>query len=85
MDVPFNSREMIVSQSVILSKPLINLELQVMDTKQYITAEEAASLLSMSVNAFRILVYRYGNKIEKRRLGKRRVYFLKSSVLALLQ
>ncbi len=56
-----------------------------MNTKEFITAEEAASLLSMSVNAFRILVYRYGSKIEKRRLGKRRVYFLKSSVMALLQ
>jgi predicted DNA-binding transcriptional regulator AlpA len=58
---------------------------EVVNTKEFITAEEAASLLSMSVNAFRILVYRYGNKIEKRRLGKRRVYFLKSSVMALLQ
>lgn len=56
-----------------------------MDTKEFITAEEAASLLSMSVNAFRIFVHRNRNKIEKRKLGKRRVLFSRSSVLAVLQ
>ena len=56
-----------------------------MGTNEFITAEEAANLLSMSVNAFRILVHRYGEKIEKRRLGKRRVYFSKASVLSLLR
>jgi hypothetical protein len=56
-----------------------------MDTKEFITAEEAASLLSMSVNAFRIFVHRYGNKIEKRKLGKRRILFRRSSVLEVLQ
>lgn len=61
------------------------MELLVMDTKEFITAEEAASLLSMSVNAFRIFVHRYGTKIEKRKLGKRRVLFRRSSVLAVLQ
>lgn len=85
MDMPFNSHITIISFRVVLSKALIVLELLVMDTKEFITAEEAASLLSMSVNAFRILVYRYGNKVERRRLGKRRVYFSKASVLALLQ
>jgi hypothetical protein len=56
-----------------------------MDTKEFITAEEAAEMLSMSVNAFRILVHRYGSKIKKVRLGKRKTYFLRASVLALLQ
>ena len=56
-----------------------------MDTKEFITAEEAASMLSMSVNAFRIFVHRYGGKIKKVRLGKRKTYFLRSSLLALLQ
>jgi hypothetical protein len=85
MDVPFNSLIKIISFRVILSKALTVLELLVMDTKEFITAEQAASLLSISVNAFRILVYRYGSKIEKRKLGKRRVYFSRASVLALLQ
>lgn len=56
-----------------------------MSTKEFITAEEAALLLSMSVNAFRIFVHRYGSKIEKRKLGRRRVLFNRSSVLAALQ
>jgi hypothetical protein len=56
-----------------------------MDTKEFITAEEAASLLSMSVNAFRIFLHRYGNKIERRKLGRRRVLFSRSSVLSVLQ
>lgn len=56
-----------------------------MDTKELLTAEEAASMLSMSVNAFRIFVYRYGSKIKKVKLGKRKTYFLRSSLLALLQ
>jgi hypothetical protein len=56
-----------------------------MDSNEFVTAEEAASLLSMSVNAFRIHIHRYGNRVEKRRLGKRRVYFRRSSVLDLLQ
>lgn len=56
-----------------------------MDIKEFITAEQAASILSMSVNAFRIFVHRYGHKIEKVKLGKRRVLFRRSSVLAVLQ
>lgn len=56
-----------------------------MDPNEFITAEEAASLLSISVNAFRILIHRYGSRVERRRLGKRRVYFLRASVLGLLQ
>lgn len=79
-----NSLKTIISLTSILSNDYFS-ELQVMDTKEFITAEEAASLLSISVNAFRILVYRYGNRVEKRRLGKRRVYFSRASVLALLQ
>ena len=56
-----------------------------MDTKEFITAEEAAEMLSMTVNAFRIFVHRYGSKIKKVRLGKRKTYFVRSSVLALMQ
>jgi hypothetical protein len=56
-----------------------------MDIKEFITAEQAAWELSMSVNAFRIFVHRYGHKIEKVKLGKRRVLFRRSSVLSVLQ
>ena len=56
-----------------------------MDTKEFITAEEAAQMLSMTVNAFRIFVHRYGSEIKKVRLGKRKTYFSRASVLALLQ
>ena len=56
-----------------------------MNTKELLTAKEAAEMLSMSVNAFRIFVHRYGNKIKKVKLGKRKTYYLRSSVLALLQ
>ena len=56
-----------------------------MDINEFITAAEAASILSMSVNAFRIFVHRYGHKIEKVKLGKRRVLFRRSSVLAVLK
>ena len=56
-----------------------------MDTKELITAEEAAEMLSMTVNAFRIFVHRYGSSIKKVRLGKRKTYYLRSSLLALLE
>jgi hypothetical protein len=56
-----------------------------MDTKEFITAEEAAQMLSMTVNAFRIFVHRYGSEIKKVRLGKRKTYFSRASVLALLE
>lgn len=56
-----------------------------MDPKELITAEEAAQMLSMSVNAFRIFVHRYGSRIKKVRLGKRKFYYLRASVLALLE
>ena len=61
-----------------------------MDTKQLIgsellTAKDAAEMLSMSVNAFRIFVHRYGSKIKKVRLGKRKTFYYRSSILALLQ
>jgi hypothetical protein len=56
-----------------------------MDPNELITAEEAAQMLSMSVNAFRIFVHRYGSKIKKVRLGKRKFYYLRTSVLALLE
>ena len=56
-----------------------------MDTKEFITAEEAAQMLSMSVNAFRIFVHRYGSKIKKVRLGKRKTYYLRASLVSLMQ
>ncbi len=61
-----------------------------MNTKEVIgsellTADDAAEMLSMSVNAFRIYVHRYGSKIKKVRLGKRRTLYYRSSILALLQ
>ena len=56
-----------------------------MDTKEFITAEEAAEMLSMTVNAFRIFVHRYGGKIKKVRLGKRKTYYLRASLIALMQ
>lgn len=56
-----------------------------MDIKEFITAEEAAEMLSMTVNAFRIFVHRYGSRIKKVKLGKRKFYYLRSSLLALLE
>lgn len=56
-----------------------------MDTKEFITAEEAAQMLSMSVNAFRIFVHRYGSKIKKVRLGKRKTYYVRASLVSLMQ
>ncbi len=56
-----------------------------MNTKEFVTAEEAASMLSMSVNAFRIFVYRYGSRVKKVRLGKRKMLYLRASLVALLQ
>jgi hypothetical protein len=56
-----------------------------MDTKEFITAEEAAEMLSMTVNAFRIFVHRYGSKLKKVRLGKRKTYYLRASLIALMQ
>jgi hypothetical protein len=61
-----------------------------MDTRELegselLTAEDAAAMLSMSVNAFRIFVYRYGTKIKKVKLGKRKTFYYRSSILALLE
>ena len=61
-----------------------------MNTKEVIgsellTADDAAEMLSMSVNAFRIFVHRYGSKIKKVKLGKRKTFYYRSSILALLQ
>ena len=52
---------------------------------ELLTAEDAAQMLSMSVNAFRIFVHRYGSKVKKVKLGKRRTLYYRSSILALLQ
>jgi hypothetical protein len=56
-----------------------------MDQKELITADEAASILSMSVNAFRIFVSRYSTRIKKAKLGKRKTYFYRSNILSLLE
>jgi hypothetical protein len=52
-----------------------------MEPKELITAKEAASMLSMSVNAFRIFIHRYGSRIKKVKLGKRKTYFYRTSLL----
>lgn len=56
-----------------------------MNNNELITANEAASILSMSVNAFRIFAYRYSSRIKKAKLGKRKTYFYRSNILSLLQ
>lgn len=56
-----------------------------METKELLTANEAAEMLSMSVNAFRIFIHRYGSNIKKVKLGKRKTYYLRESILALLE
>lgn len=56
-----------------------------MEPKELITAKEAALMLSMTVNAFRIFVHRYGDKIKKVKLGKRKTYFYRTSVLEQLR
>jgi predicted HTH domain antitoxin len=56
-----------------------------MDQKEFITAEEAAEMLSMTVNAFRIFVHRHGSKLKKVRLGKRKTYYLRASLVSLMQ
>jgi len=55
-----------------------------MDTKELITAAEAAQMFSISVNAFRICVHRHGRSLRKLRLGGRRIYYYRSELLALL-
>lgn len=52
-----------------------------MEPKELMTAKEAALMLSMTVNAFRIFVHRYGGKIKKVKLGKRKTYFYRTSLL----
>jgi hypothetical protein len=56
-----------------------------MEPKELMTAKEAALMLSMTVNAFRIFVHRYGDKIKKVKLGKRKTYFYRTSVLEQLR
>ena len=60
------------------------MELEI-NNQELLTAKEAAEMLSMSVNAFRIFVHRYGEQIKKVKLGKRKTYYLRSSLVALLQ
>jgi hypothetical protein len=55
-----------------------------MDTKELITAAEAADMFSMSENAFRIFVYRNKDKVRVSRLGRRKVYYYRSNLLSLL-
>lgn len=53
-------------------------------SEEYLTAKQAAEMLSMTVNAFRIFISRYCDgddfKIKKVKLGKRKVYYLRSSI-----
>lgn len=56
-----------------------------MERDELLTASEAAEMLSMSVNAFRIFVHRYGSEIKRVKLGKRKTYYLRSSILAQLE
>lgn len=55
-----------------------------MNTKDLVTASEAAQMFSMSVNAFRIYVYRYGKSLKRFRLGGRKIYFSRTELLSLL-
>ena len=55
-----------------------------METNDLLTAAEAASILRMTVNAFRIFVHRNGGKIKRVKLGPRKTFYLRASVLALL-
>lgn len=56
-----------------------------MDTNEFLTAAEAAQMFSMSVNAFRIFVHRYGKSVKRVRLGKRRTFFRRADLIALLE
>jgi len=56
-----------------------------MNHKELLTAGEAAALFSLSVNAFRIMLHRYGSKIRRVRLGRRRYYYYRDDLLTLLQ
>lgn len=55
-----------------------------MNAKELITATEAAEILSISVNAFRIFVHRHGKSLKKFRLGGRKIYFSRTELLSLL-
>ena len=54
------------------------------DPADLVTSQEAALMLSMSANAFRIFIHRYGGDVRRLRLGKRRTYFLRADILRLL-
>lgn len=56
-----------------------------MEPKELMTAKEAALMLSMSINAFRIFIHRYGSRIKKVKLGKRKTYFYRTSLLEQLR
>lgn len=56
-----------------------------MSPNDLITAWEAAQLFSMSINAFRIHLHKYGKDIKRYKLGKRRILFSKKDLLSLLE
>lgn len=54
-----------------------------MDAKEFVTAAEAAAMFSMSVNAFRIHIHRYGKSLKKFRVGGRRIFYSRTELLSL--
>lgn len=54
------------------------------DPADLVTTAEAATMLKMSANAFRIFVHRYGADLRRLRLGRRRTYFLRTDILQVL-
>jgi len=50
-----------------------------------LTTAQAAELLSMTENAFRIHIHRYGRNIERVCVGKRKYYYPLSSVRKLMK
>jgi hypothetical protein len=52
-----------------------------METSELLTADQAAAMFGITVNAFRIYVHRYGKNIKRVKLGRRKTYFLRSNLL----
>lgn len=56
-----------------------------MDTNELLTAAQAASMFSMTENAFRIFVHRNKEKVVVVRLHRRKTFYLRSNLLGLLE
>ena len=56
-----------------------------MDANELMTAAQAAEMFSMSENAFRIFVYRNKEKVRVKRFGRRKVFYVRSNLLSLLE